>query len=144
MNQRIDLPGISNVLNGGALAGAQLNTAWIPAAGNTRIHMVVGFTAPDEDITITPAQATDSSGTGTKALDIPYVYTKAASESSFTKVDVAAATYVISSAAAGVVIVEFDVAAMDVNGGFNHINLALTGSTTRMLNVIALPMGGNA
>jgi len=142
--QNLDLAGLSNVGSAVPAAGA-LSSGWFAASGNTKMHFVVTLDATDEDITVTPAQATDASGTATKALNVGRAYRKDGTAALFTKTDVAAATYVIDPGALkGTCIIEIDVSSLDINGAFNHIQLALSGSTTRIQSVVCLPMGGKA
>ena len=124
-----------------APAAGSLDSGWVPAIG-TKLHCVIAVDATDEDITITPNQATAAAGTGAKALNVHRVHVKTGTATVFTRTDVGAATYVYQPGAnKGLLIVECDIAEMDVNNGFNHVRFALTGSTGRVQSIVVLPAG---
>ena len=140
-----DLAEISNV--GAAIpADDSLNSGWFRAAGYTKMHLIVTLDATDEDITVTPAQATASDGTGTKALTIQRTYSKEGAATVFTRVDTAAASIILApGAVVATYILEFDVDNMDVDNDFDFIQLALTGSgaiSGRIQSVFCVPMVG--
>ena len=137
-----DLAELSNVGCGIPKAGA-LNSGWFSAIGMTKMHFVITVDASDEAITVTPAQATASDGTGTKALNVQRTYSKEDTATVFTRVDTAGATSVLDGGAVvGTYVIEIDVDSMDIDNDFDHIQLALTGSTARIQSVCCLPMVG--
>lgn len=124
-----------------APAAGALNSGWVAAQG-TKLHCIVLLDGTDEDITVTPNQATAAAGTGAKALNVHRVYHKTGTATAFTRVDVGAATYVYQPGAnIGLLIVEIDIAEMDINNGFSHVRFALSGSTTRIQGLAVLPAG---
>ena len=137
-----DLAEISNVGCGIPAAGA-LNSGWFSAIGMTKMHFIITLDATDEDITVTPAQATTSSGTGTKALNVQRAYEKEGTATAYTRVDTAAATYVADPGAlVATYVIEIDVDSMDIANDFDHVQLALSGSTNRIQSVCCVPMVG--
>ena len=140
-----DLAEISNV--GSAIpADDSLNSGWFSAFGATKMHFIVSIDATDEAITVTPAQATDSSGTGTKALNVQRTYSKEDTATVFTRANTAAATVLLDpGAAVGTYVIEIDVDSMDIANDFDHIQLALTGAgaiSGRIQSVFCVPMVG--
>lgn len=137
-----DLAEISNVGCGIPAAGA-LNSGWFSAIGMTKMHFIITVDATDEAITVTPAQATAVAGTGTKALNVQRTYSKEGTATTYTRVDTAAATSVLDAGAlVATYVIEIDVDSMDIANDFDHIQLALSGSTNRIQSVCCVPMVG--
>ena len=138
-----DLAELSNVGCGIPAAGATQTTAWFSAIGQTKMHFIVTMDATDEDITITPLQATDNAAAGSKAVNVQRTYSKEGTATVYTRVDTAAATSVLApGAVVATYILEIDVDSMDIANDFDHIQLGLTGSTTRVLASCCVPMVG--
>ena len=137
-----DLAEISNVSTSIPAAGA-VNSGWFSAIGMTKMHFIISLDATDQDVTVTPAQATASDGTGTKALNVQRTYSKEGTATVFTRVNTAAATSVLAPGAlVSTVVIEIDVDSMDIANNFDHIQLALSGSSTRIQSVACVPMVG--
>jgi len=138
---KLDLTDYTNVVPGGIGVGG-VTSPWVSTQGNARVHAILAFNAVAETITVTATQASDSSGTGAKSLNISHTYARYGIATTFTQATVGAGNFNVTPAAAGVTVVEFDVAGLDVNANFSHIRIALTGSTTRVQSMVFLPMGG--
>ena len=140
-----ELADLSNV-SAAIPADDSLNSGWFRAAGYTKMHLIVTLDATDENILVTPAQATASDGTGTKALNMQRVWSKEGTATSFTRVDAEEANVTLApGAAVATYILEFDVDMMDIVNDFEYIQLALTGSGAlagRIQSVFCVPMVG--
>jgi hypothetical protein len=138
-----DLAEISNVSCGIPKAGATQTSGWFSAIGMTKMHFIITMDATDEDITVTPQQATASDGSGAKALNVQRTYSKEDTATAYTRVDTAAATSVLApGAAVATYVIEIDVDSMDNTNNFDHIQIGMTGSTSRVLSVCCVPMVG--
>jgi len=137
----LDLTDIANPDNGGSGVGS-LESSWIDLQRFIRCHATVILDASAEAITVTPLQAIDEAGAGSKPLEIVYVYNKFGTEIDFTKEEVLADTYIITPTTAGVCIIEFYVPRLDINNAFRFIKIQLSGSSARNQGLVIYPTGG--
>lgn len=138
-----DLAEISNVGCGIPKAGATQTSGYFSAIGMTKMHFIITMDATDEDITVTPLQATTSAGAGAKACNVQRTYSKEGTATVYTRVDTAAATSVLAPGAlVATYVIEIDVDSMDLANDFDHIQIGMTGSTNRILSVCCVPMVG--
>jgi hypothetical protein len=117
------------------MSAAANNGDWISLKNYGRVVVVLfkkAGTAGDDPV-FTLKQATDTAGTGAKALNFTTVYSKvgdltAAGQNSFTKVTQAAAnTYTDATSAENpaILVVEILAQDLDADGGFNAVQLSV-------------------
>jgi len=135
-----DLTELSNLSSGGFGTGA-IDSDWIDMSGNSKCHAIIDTGAhASEQITVAALQATSAAGAGAKALPNQAGYSKFGGLN-FIRWD-GAADFLIDWTTAGIAVIEFEIATMDINNGFKFLQIGLTGSTAREQAVVILPMGG--
>lgn len=129
------------------LAVAGLTGDFVSLAQFNHIAIVyqAGVGLADQDPTITIEQATSNAGAGAKALTFTELYQKEAVDittvGQFTKITQAASnTYQSTTGGESeqLIIIEFDAAELDVDNGFDHINVAVSdpGATVKLASVL--------
>lgn len=122
----------------GALAGA-----YVSLAGFDRCSIVIHVDDAAEELTVDLNQATDTSGTSTKALTIKNAWVKLDAATTYTLTAVSAATMTIASGEAGIVVIEVEDAELDVNNSFATLSADVAGSTARVVSVVYMLRGSN-
>lgn len=137
----LDLVNLCNPETGGSGSGS-LASGWAHVQRFMRCHVTVTLESGADNVTLSTFQAQDKYGLGAKPLRIHSVYTKFETEDEFTNVRVDANDYSVSRALGGVVVIGFDVSTLDVNNGFQFVQVKTSGSTTRQHAIMIYPTGG--
>ncbi len=124
-----------------AVAGLTGDFVSLSNYNHVAILYSAGVGAAGQDPTITVQQATSNAGAGAKPLTFTELYQKEAVDiqtvGQFTKITQAAANTYISltgGESEQVILIEFDAAALDVDNGFDHVQVAVDdpGATTKL------------
>lgn len=122
-------------VNGGVTSG------YIEMKHSHRVGIIVDAPAAAEQLDLSFVQAQDSSGTGAKALSVETKYfVKVGADLKFTKKDIVGSQIQDAdfNGAAGLLVVDILAEDLDVNNGFGHVAVSLTGGVARVVDVKAV------